>query len=90
MTLTLGKDLVGLEGLMLLMYDDPDGLHRLMAFLRDDHLAFDDVVIANQMRRLADEGAAVQDDGEGAARRRVVQTGILVDDLQDDRRADGF
>jgi hypothetical protein len=32
--------LVGLEGLMLLMYDDPDGLHRLMAFLRDDHLAF--------------------------------------------------
>ena len=32
--------LVGLERLMLLMYDDPDGLHRLMAFLRDDHLAF--------------------------------------------------
>jgi hypothetical protein len=33
-------DLIGLEGLMLFMYDDPDGLHRLMAFLRDDHLAF--------------------------------------------------
>ena len=32
-------DLVGLEGLMLAMCDDPEGLHRLMAFLRDDHLA---------------------------------------------------
>ena len=35
-------DLIGLENLMLFMYDDPDGLHRLMAFLRDDHLAFVD------------------------------------------------
>ncbi|GAH69318.1 unnamed protein product, partial [marine sediment metagenome] len=32
-------DLIGLENLMLFMYDDPDGLHRLMAFLRDDHIA---------------------------------------------------
>ena len=31
-------DLIGLEGLMLYMYDNPRGLHRLMAFLRDDHL----------------------------------------------------
>jgi hypothetical protein len=30
-------DLVGLENFMLVMYDDPEGLHRLMAFLRDDH-----------------------------------------------------
>lgn len=33
-------DLIGLENLMLYMYDNPAGLHRLMAFLRDDHLAF--------------------------------------------------
>lgn len=33
-------DLIGLENLMLFMYDNPAGLHRLMAFLRDDHLAF--------------------------------------------------
>ena len=33
-------ELIGLENLMLYMYDDPAGLHRLMAFLRDDHLAF--------------------------------------------------
>lgn len=32
-------DLVGLEGFMMLMYDNPAGLHRLMAFLRDDELA---------------------------------------------------
>lgn len=31
--------LIGLEGLMLAMYDNPQGLHRLMAFLRDDQLA---------------------------------------------------
>ena len=33
-------DLIGLEGLMLSMYDNPDGLHRLLFFLRDDELAF--------------------------------------------------
>jgi hypothetical protein len=33
-------DLIGLEGLMLSMYDNPKGLHRLMAFIRDDELAF--------------------------------------------------
>jgi hypothetical protein len=30
--------LIGLEGLMLSMYDNPDGLHRLMALLRDDFI----------------------------------------------------
>jgi len=33
-------DLIGLENLMLAMYDNPAGLHRLMGFLRDDHIAF--------------------------------------------------
>jgi hypothetical protein len=31
-------NLIGLEELMMAMYDNPDGLHRLMAFLRDDFL----------------------------------------------------
>ena len=31
-------DLIGLDGLMLQMCDNPAGVHRLMAFLRDDHL----------------------------------------------------
>lgn len=33
-------NLIGMENLMLYMYDNPAGLHRLMAFLRDDYLAF--------------------------------------------------
>ena len=33
-------DLIGLENLMVFMFDNPEGLHRLMAFLRDDHLAY--------------------------------------------------
>ncbi len=33
-------DLIGLDNLMLYMYDNPDGLHRLMKFLCDDHLTF--------------------------------------------------
>lgn len=32
--------LIGLEGLMLAMYDNPAGLHRLMAWLRDDCLQY--------------------------------------------------
>ena len=32
--------LIGLEPLMLSMYDNPSGLHRLMAWLRDEHTHF--------------------------------------------------
>ena len=35
-------DLIGLDNMMLYMCTNPEGLHRLMAFLRDDHLAFVD------------------------------------------------
>lgn len=35
-------DLVGLEQFMMLMHDHPEGLHRLMAFLRDQQLAYTD------------------------------------------------
>ncbi len=31
---------IGLEQLMIAMYDNPEGLHRIMTFLRDDHLNF--------------------------------------------------
>lgn len=34
--------LIGLEQLMLYMYDQPEALHQLMAFLRDDHFALID------------------------------------------------
>ena len=39
MTITL-IDLIGLEAMMLAMYDNPAGLHRMMAFLRDDNMAY--------------------------------------------------
>lgn len=32
--------LIGLEQIMLAMYDQPEALHKLMAFLRDEHLHF--------------------------------------------------
>lgn len=32
--------LIGLENLMLYMYDEPENLHRLMAWLRDEHLNY--------------------------------------------------
>jgi len=32
--------LIGLEQLMLYMYDDPEGLHRLMEFMRDEYLRY--------------------------------------------------
>jgi len=35
-------DLIGMEKLMLAMYDNPDGLRALLAFLRDDHMALVD------------------------------------------------
>ncbi|MEE8397376.1 MAG: hypothetical protein V3S89_00140 [Desulfobacterales bacterium] len=47
MTLT-AIQLIGLENLMLYMYDNPEGLKRLMSFLRDDHL--------HLARRLEEEG----------------------------------
>ena len=37
---SIALDFVGLDNFMLLMYDNPTGLHRLMAFIRDDHLGF--------------------------------------------------
>jgi hypothetical protein len=48
-------DWVGLEGFMTLMYDNPQGLHRLMAFLRDDRLALIDVAEAEGVFTLTNE-----------------------------------
>jgi hypothetical protein len=33
-------DLVGMENLMLAMMDDPDSVHAMMAWMRDEHLAY--------------------------------------------------
>lgn len=48
-------DLVGLDQFMVLIYDNPDGLHRLMAFLRDDMIAFTGYLEENDLFDLNDE-----------------------------------
>ena len=52
-------DLVGLEGLMLAMYDDPDGLHRLMGFLRDEALRLQDWTAAEGLLTLNNENDGI-------------------------------
>jgi len=46
---------VGLEGFMLLQYDNPSGLKRLMQFITDDHLALIDFMEQNKLFELNNE-----------------------------------
>lgn len=62
-------DLVGLEGLMLLMYDNPSGLHRLMAFLRDDHRAFTEWLEQEGLYSLNNENDYIGSGSMGYTRR---------------------
>jgi len=64
MTWTL-VDIRGLEQVMLDMFDHPDELHRLMAFLRDGHLAMLDFLEANGLFSLNNDGAYVGSGGFG-------------------------
>ena len=61
-------DLIGLQNLMLFMYDDPDGLHRLMGFLRDDHLAHAEWLDREQLLSLNNENDYVGSGGIGYTR----------------------
>lgn len=49
-------NLIGLEQLMLYMFDDPEGLHRIMAFLRDDHIAHANWLESEGLLTLNNEG----------------------------------
>ena len=64
MTWTL-IDLRGLQQMMLDMLDHPDELHRLMAFLRDGHLARLDFLQQNGLLSLNTDGAYVGSGGFG-------------------------
>lgn len=48
-------DIVGLDQFMVLMYDNPKGLHKLMAFLRDDMMAFNAFLEQNGIYDLNNE-----------------------------------
>ena len=42
-------ELVGLEELMMMMYDQPEGLHQLMAWMRDEFMHFLDVLESEKL-----------------------------------------
>jgi len=48
-------DLIGMEPMMMAMFDNPDGLHRLMAFLRDDFMHYLDWMEQEQLLPLNNE-----------------------------------
>ncbi len=57
--------LMGLEQLMMAMYDNPAGLHRLMAFLRDDLMQVMDWWAAQNLLTLNNESDYVGSGGQG-------------------------
>jgi len=67
LTLTLGK-LRGLEQIMLDMYDNPDGLHRLMKFLMDSTLGELDFLEHNGLLSLNSDNTPVGSGGFGWTR----------------------
>ena len=58
----------GLEQMMYDMIDHPDGLHRLMAFLRDAHLAKLDFLQSSDLLSLNNDGSYVGSGGFGWTR----------------------
>jgi hypothetical protein len=67
LTLILGK-LRGLEQIMLDMYDNPDGLHKLMGFLRDGTLNEVDFLEQNDLLNLNNDNTPVGSGGFGWTR----------------------
>jgi len=62
----------GFERVLLDMYDNPDGLHRLMAFLRDENLAKLDFLQENGLLSLNNGGDFVGTGGYGWSRQLPV------------------
>ncbi len=60
-------DLIGLENLMLFMYDDPEGLHRIMQFLRDDFTAYGEWLEREGLFTLNNENDYIGSGGMGYA-----------------------
>jgi len=57
--------LIGIETLMLAPYDQPEGLHRLMAFLRDEQLKFMEWMETEGLLSDSNENDGVGSGGEG-------------------------
>jgi hypothetical protein len=61
-------DLIGLQNLMLYMFDNPEGLHRLVAFLRDDHIAYAKWLEKEQLLTLNNENDYIGSGSMGYSR----------------------
>ena len=57
--------LIGLDKLMLYMYDEPEALHRLMAYMRDDHLRLIDFCEKECLLTLNNDGDYVGSGSRG-------------------------
>jgi hypothetical protein len=66
--------LIGVEGLMMQMYDDPDGLHMLMSFLRDDYMGMLDFYQNEGLLNLNNEDDYIGSGSHGYTRRLPVNT----------------
>ena len=61
-------NLIGLQNLMMYMYDDPEGLHRIMAFLRDDHIAYAEWLEKEELLTLNNENDYIGSGSRGHCR----------------------
>ncbi|MBM3214623.1 hypothetical protein FJZ36_06885 [Candidatus Poribacteria bacterium] len=61
-------DFLGIDGLMLAMYDNPAGLHRLMGFLRDDLISFADWLEREELFSLNNENDYIGSGARGYTR----------------------
>jgi hypothetical protein len=52
---SIAFDFVGLDGFMMLLYDNPGGVKRLMQFIHDDHVMFFDFLQNNDLLSLNNE-----------------------------------
>jgi hypothetical protein len=66
--------LIGVEGLMMQMYDDPEGLHMLMSFLRDDYMGMLDFYQNEGLLNLNNEDDYIGSGSRGYTRRLPVNT----------------
>lgn len=67
---------IGLEGLMLKMYDQPEGLHRLMAYLRDQNLSLLHWLEREQLLNLNNENDYIGSGSRGYTRALPQSGGI--------------
>ncbi len=70
--------LIGVEGLMMQMYDDPEGLHMLMSFLRDDYMGMLDFYQNEGLLNLNNEDDYIGSGSRGYTNRFPINTDEVI------------